>query len=96
MISIREKDTSINSLEINKILSIRYHFDRGKKDTCVNSSGMKVMFDIPCDFKLSVKFSAHMTNCTRAKMRFSCTNYFSCAIIYAHCDQFSSGDLGQL
>ena len=44
--------------------------------TCVNSSGMNAIFDIPYNFRLSVKLSTHMINSARTKIEFSCTNYF--------------------
>ena len=37
-------------MEINGILSIRYDFGRHEKDSCVNSSGLKAMFDISFNF----------------------------------------------
>ena len=45
-----------NRMEINKIFIIRYHFGKCEKDTCVNSSGLNAMFDIPYDFPLNVSF----------------------------------------
>ena len=48
------------SMEINEIFSFRYDFGKCKRDTCVNSSGMNAMFDIPYNFRLSVKFSTYM------------------------------------
>ena len=63
-------------MEINKIFSFRYDFDKHEKGTCVNSSGTNAVFDIPYNFLLSVKFSTHMTNNIREKIGFSCTNYF--------------------
>ena len=63
-------------MEINEIFSFRYDFGKREKETCVSSSGMNVMFGIPYNFRLSVKFSTHMINNTRGKIGFSCTNYF--------------------
>ena len=40
------KKTCINSIEINEIFSFRYDFCKLEEDTCVNSSGMNVMFEI--------------------------------------------------
>ena len=37
-------------MEINGILSIRYDFCRHEKDSCVNSSGLKAMFDTSFNF----------------------------------------------
>ena len=54
-------------MEINEIFTLRYDFGKGEKETCVNSSGMNAMFDIPHNFRLSVKFSTHMINNTREK-----------------------------
>ena len=68
-------------MEINEVLSICYNFDKHEKNTCVNSSRMYSMFDIPYDFRLSVKFSIHMMNSTRAKIGLSCTNYFMSIVI---------------
>ena len=44
-------------MEITEIFSFRYDFRKGEKEICVNSSGMNAMFDIPYNFRLSVKFS---------------------------------------
>ena len=44
--------------------------------TCVNSSEMNAIFDIPYNFRLSVKLSTHMINSARTKIEFGCTNYF--------------------
>ena len=63
-------------MEINKIFSVRYDFGKREKVTFVSSSGMNVMFGIPYNFRLSVKFSTHMINNTSEKIGFSCTNYF--------------------
>ena len=68
-------------MEINEVLSICYNFDKHEKNTCVNSSRMYSMFDIPYDFRLSVKFSIHMMNSARAKIGLSCTNYFMSIVI---------------
>ena len=38
------------------------NFCKREKETCVNISGMNAMFDIPHNFRLSVKFSIHMIN----------------------------------
>ena len=54
-------------MEINKIFSFRYDFGKSEKETCVNSRGMNTMFDIPYNFRLSVKFSTHVINNTREK-----------------------------
>ena len=62
-------------MKINEILSISYGFDKCEKDTCVNSSGMNAMFDIPYNLQLNVKISIHMMNSTRAKTGSSFTNY---------------------
>ena len=63
-------------MEINEIFSFRYDFCKREKDPCVNSSGMNPMFDIPYNFRLSVKFSTHMINNTRGKIGLSFTSYF--------------------
>ena len=63
-------------MEINEVFSFRYYFGKHEKDACVNISGMNAMFDIPYNFRLSVKFSTHTINNTREKIGFSCTNYF--------------------
>ena len=39
-----------------KQYSFCYYFRKREKKTCVNSSGMNAMFDIPYDFRLSVNF----------------------------------------
>ena len=70
-------------MEINEILSIYYNFDKHEKNTCVNSRRMYSMFDIPYNFRLSVKFSIHTMNSTRAKIGLSCTNYFMSIVILA-------------
>ena len=54
-------------MEINEIFNFRYDFGKCEKETCVNSSGMNDMFDIPYNFRLIVKFSIHMINNTREK-----------------------------
>lgn len=53
ILTLRKRDTYINSTEINEILSI--HFDKHEKNTCGNISGMNAMFDIPYKSRLSVK-----------------------------------------
>ena len=63
-------------MKINEITSIRYEFDTHDKDSFVNSSGIKVMFDIPYAFRFSVKFSTHTVNSAGAKIGFTCGNYF--------------------
>ena len=63
-------------MEINEIFSFPYDSGKREKETCVNSSGMNTMFDIPHNLRLSVKFSTHMINNAREKIGFSCTNYF--------------------
>ena len=72
-------------MEINDILSVRYNFKTREEDTCVNSSGMNGIFDIRCDFRLSVKFSTYMMNRTRANIGLTCTNYFRSiiAVVFA-------------
>ena len=62
-------------MEINEIFGFRYDFGKREKETSVNSSGMNTMFDIPYNFRLSVKFSIHTINNTREKIWFSYTNY---------------------
>ena len=47
-------------MEINKIYSFREVFGKRKKSASVSSSGMKAMFDIRYNFRLSVKFSTHL------------------------------------
>ena len=42
---------------------------------------MNAVFDIPYNFRLSVKFSTHMMNSTVAKLEFSCTNYFRSVVV---------------
>ena len=54
-------------METNEIFIFCYDFGKHKKDTCINSSGMNAMFDIPSNFQLSMKFSTHMINNTREK-----------------------------
>ena len=51
-------------MEINEIFSIRCHFGRHEKGTCLSSMRMNAM-----------KFLTHMTKSTREKVGFSCTNY---------------------
>ena len=68
-------------MEINKIFSFRYDFGKREKGTCINSSGMNAMFDIPYNFRLSVKFSTNMIDSTREKVGFSCTNYFRSIVV---------------
>ena len=63
-------------MKINEIFSFRYDFGKREKETCVNSRGMNAMFDIPYNFRLSVKFSTRTVNNTREKIRLSCSNYF--------------------
>ena len=63
-------------MKINDILSISHDYGKRQKDTSVKYSGINAMFDIPYNFRLRVKFSAHMMNIMRAKIGFSCTNYF--------------------
>ena len=63
-------------MEINEIFSFLYDFGKLEKETCVNSSGMNAMFDIPYHFRLNVKFTIHIINNTTEKIGFSCTNYF--------------------
>ena len=63
-------------MEISKIFSFRYDFGKREKGTCINSSGMNAMFDIPYNFRLSVKFSRHIINNTKEKIGSCCTNYF--------------------
>ena len=63
------------------MFSFHCGFSKREKDTCVNRSGMNAMFDIPYSFKLSMKFSTHMSNSTREKIGFSCTNYFSSILV---------------
>ena len=54
ILTLRKRDTCINSTELNDILNI--HFDkREKKNTCGNISGINAMFDIPYKSRLSVK-----------------------------------------
>ena len=53
----------------NEILNFPYDFGKHEKETCVNSSGMNVMFDISHNFRLSVSFSTHMIINTREKNR---------------------------
>ena len=62
-------------MEMNDILSIRYDFDARKEYSCVNSSGMNTILDIPYNFRLCVKFST-VLNSTRSNIGFTCTNYF--------------------
>ena len=61
---------------INESFSFRYDCGKREKNICVNSSGMNAMFDISCNFRLSVKFSTHLINNTREKIAYSCTNHF--------------------
>ena len=63
-------------MEINEIFSFCYDFAKHEMETCVNGSGTHGMFDIPYNFRLSVKFSIDMINNTREKIGFSCPNYF--------------------
>ena len=56
LVSIKEKDTCINSMEINEVLSIRCNLHKCEKGTCVNISGMNAMFDITYKSRLIVKF----------------------------------------
>ena len=63
-------------MEINKIFSFRYDVGKREKETCVSRRGTNAMFDIPYNFRLSVKFSTHMVNNTTEKITFSCSNYF--------------------
>ena len=63
-------------METNENFSLHYDFGKHEKDTCVNSSGMNVIFNIPSNFRLSVKFSTHMINNTTEKIGFTCANYF--------------------
>ena len=60
-------------MEVNEIFSFRYDFGKREKATCVNSDVMNAMFDIPYNFRLSVRFSIHMINNTREKKAFSKT-----------------------
>ena len=62
-------------MEISEIFRFCFDFGKHEKDTCVNISGMNVMFDIPYNFQLSVKFSIHMINITKEKQGFMCTDY---------------------
>ena len=48
--SIREKDTFINSMKITEIPSIRYDSYKLENYTCVNSNGVHAMFGIPYNF----------------------------------------------
>ena len=41
-------------MDINEIFSFRYDFSKCEKDTSVNRSGMNAMFDISCDFWLTL------------------------------------------
>ena len=68
-------------MEINEIFTFLYDFGKREKETCGNSSGMNAMFDIPHNFRLSVKFSTHMINNTREKIAFNCTNYFRSIVV---------------
>ena len=68
-------------MEINEIFNFPYDFGKCEEETCVNSSRMNAMFDIPHNFRLSVKFSTHMINNTREKIVFNCTNYFRSIVV---------------
>ena len=70
-------------MEIKEILAFVMILASVKKDTCVNSSVMNTIFDIPYDFRLTVKFSTHKINSTRKKIGFSCTNYFRPIVVLA-------------
>ena len=47
-------------MEINKIYSFREDFGKREKSASVSSGGMKAMFEIRYNFRLSVKFSTHV------------------------------------
>ena len=49
-------------METNAILAFVMILASVKRTLVVNSSGMNAMFDIPYNFRLSVKFSTHMIN----------------------------------
>ena len=94
-------------MKINVILAFVSILASLKRSTCISSSGMNAMFDILYNFRLCVKFSTHMTNNTREKIGFSCTNCFRplvvlifvqatalnkfCFRLLRNNDQFSSG-----
>ena len=62
-------------MEISEIFRFCFDFGKHEKDTCVNISGMNVMFDIPYNLQLGMKFSIHMINITKEKQGLRCTDY---------------------